>query len=220
MSNPLDIETIAFVWWDYRMSWLELLGTIFGFWAVWLSGKERALSWLIGILNVSLFFLLFYQMQLYSDMFLQIFFFVTNIYGYFLWTTKLDASQSVLPITDSSVRTNLWYAIILIVGTVVGGWIVKHLHQWLPVVFKLPSSFPYADTFVLTGSILAQILLTRKVIENWLLWILVDLVAVVIYFQKGALLLTIEFFLFMLIAIKGYISWREKLRLAPPNLPF
>lgn len=193
------------------MSWLELFGTLFGFWAVWLSGKERASSWLIGLCNVVLFFLLFYQLQLYSDMFLQLFFFVTNVYGYFLWTAKRSTDTLALPITRSSNGQKILYLIILLLGTIFGGWISQNLNYWFPAIFRLPSSFPYADTFVLTGSVLAQLLLTRKVIENWLLWIIVDVVAVVIYFQKGTLLLGIEFFLFFLIAIRGYLSWKKKL---------
>lgn len=209
--NIFDINFIAFEWQGYSMSWLELFGTLFGFWAVWLSGREKISSWLIGIVNVILFLILFYQMQLYSDMILQIFFFVTNIYGYITWSKKNDTQKYDLPISHISKYQGIIYIIILLLGSFFGGKFIAQLPQLLPSIFKLPTSFPYADTFVLIGSIIAQLLLTRKKIENWLLWIIVDIVACIIYFQKGAILLTIEFFVFIIIAFIGYINWLKKL---------
>lgn len=210
--NIFDIKYIAFEWQNYQMSWLELLGTIFGFWAVWLSGKEKISSWLLGIINVILFFLLFYQLQLYSDMLLQIFFFITNIYGYFAWSKKKENHSFELPITNISNRQLLLYSLIIVCGTIFGGKFIVMLPEILPSIFKLPSAFPFADTFVLFGSIIAQLLLTRKKIENWLLWILVDITACIIYYQKGAILLTLEFFIFIVIATFGYINWRNRMK--------
>ena len=112
--NIFDINFIAFEWQGYSMSWLELFGTLFGFWAVWLSGREKISSWLIGIVNVILFLILFYQLQLYSDMILQIFFFVTNIYGYITWSKKNDIQKYDLPISHFFKYQGILYIIILL----------------------------------------------------------------------------------------------------------
>src|SRR5688572_32962600 len=80
-----DIKNIFFIVLGYEMSYLEFFGTIAGAVAVWLSAKTNIWSWPIGLINVTLFFFLFYQVQLYPDMFLQLFFFVTNIVGWWRW---------------------------------------------------------------------------------------------------------------------------------------
>src|SRR3990170_8628991 len=80
-----DIQNILFEFLGYKMSYLEFFGTIAGAVAVWLSARANIWSWPIGIINVVLFFFLFYQVQLYPDMFLQVFFFVTNLLGWWRW---------------------------------------------------------------------------------------------------------------------------------------
>src|SRR5688500_11296213 len=84
--NFFDIDQIFFTIWGYEMSYLEFFGTIAGAIAVCLSAKANVWSWPIGLINVTLFFFLFYQVQLYPDMFLQVFFFITNIMGWWRWT--------------------------------------------------------------------------------------------------------------------------------------
>lgn len=89
-----DIENIFFTVLGYQMSYLEFFGTIAGAIAVWLSAKGNIWSWPIGILNVSLFFFLFYQVQLYPDMFLQIFFFITNLLGWWRWANPKPGEEN------------------------------------------------------------------------------------------------------------------------------
>src|SRR5688572_10097144 len=81
-----DIENIFFTAWNYPVSYLEFFGLISGIIAVLLSAFANVWSWPIGIINVTLSFFLFFQVQLYPDMFLQVFFFVTNVLGWWRWT--------------------------------------------------------------------------------------------------------------------------------------
>ena len=89
-----DIENIFFTVAGYQMSYLEFFGTIAGAIAVWLSAKANIWSWSIGVINVVLFFFLFYQVQLYPDMFLQVFFLITNLLGWWRWANPMPGEEN------------------------------------------------------------------------------------------------------------------------------
>ncbi len=213
--NLFDIQYIALSVWGYDMSWLELVGTLFGLVAVWLSGKENIWSWSLGIINVLLYGILFYQIQLYSDMFLQIYFFITNCIGWYSWLfppKRLENQEHQLKIRALS-KSNIIQILFLIAGmSIVLGWCMSRIHLWFPLYFPKPASFPYLDTIVLCGSMVAQWLLAKKIYQNWAIWIGVDILATIIYFYKGTYLLSIVFFIFLLIAIKGHLEWKQRLQ--------
>ncbi len=214
--NYLDINNIAFAWTNYQMSWLELWGTLFGLVAVVLTTRESIWSWGIGIVNVLLFFVLFYQIQLYSDMFLQVYFLITNLLGWYWWLhPKTDAEtneQQQLKVSMISIQQRIYVVLFVLVGTMVLGYWISNIHLWASVYFPKPASYPYADTLVMTLSLAAQYLMTKKKIENWLLWIACDILAAYLYFQKGVLLMSIEYFIFCLIAAFGFYEWKQSMQ--------
>src|SRR5512136_628797 len=85
LAEFFSIQTVAFTLWGYEMSWIELLGTIFGLWSVWLTAKQKVLCWPVGIVNIFFFMLVFYQVQLYSDVVEQLYYFATTAYGWWAW---------------------------------------------------------------------------------------------------------------------------------------
>lgn len=210
-----DHESIFFTLWGYPLSYLEFFGTLAGGVAVWLSARGHIWSWSIGIINVVLFYFLFYQVQLYPDMFLQVFFFITNLVGWWRWAhpkpgeenrrQELRASWMGLPRT-------VVMLLVTLVATTAFGYFASSLHELAPALFPLPSAFPYADSFVLTISIAATYLMVQKKVECWAAWILADVVATFLYFSKGILFVGIEYFVFCLIAAYGLWQWRREAR--------
>lgn len=194
------------------MSYLEFFGTLAGGLAVWLSANGNIWSWSIGIVNVVLFFFLFYQVQLYPDMFLQIFFFITNLIGWWRWAhpnvgeenRKNELRPSWMSISGLSKMI-----LLTLFGTISFGYVASGLHEMFPRIFYLPSAFPYMDSFVLAISIVATYLMVQKKVECWIAWILADVVATYLYFTKGILLVGIEYFVFCLIAAYGFWKWRR-----------
>lgn len=213
--NFFNINQTFFTVLDYPMSYLEFFGTLAGAVAVWLSARGNIWSWPIGIINVVLFSFLFYQVQLYPDMFLQIFFFITNLMGWWRWAhprTHEEDSKQELKISRMSAK---WTAMILlpgIAGTYAFGLLASKLHTFFPVLFSKPSAFPYADSFVTVMSIAATYLMVQKKVECWLLWIAVDLVATYLYFSKGILFVGIEYLVFCFLAAYGFLDWRRQYR--------
>lgn len=211
--NFFDQQSIFFTFLDYPMSYLEFFGTIAGAVAVWLSTRAHVWSWPIGIINVILLFFLFFQIQLYPDMFLQIFFFITNILGWWRWThPKLgeEDKKKELKISRMSMSVLGFTAIITIVGTIMSGLLAGNLHLWLPFIFSQKSAFPFADSFVTVLSILAQYWMLQKKVECWAMWIIADIVATYLYFMKEVKFLGLEYLAFCFIAAMGlYNWWRE-----------
>lgn len=208
-----DIESIFFEVWGYPMSYLEFFGTVAGGIAVWLAARANIWSWPIGLINVTLFFFLFFQVQLYPDMFLQVFFFVTNLMGWWRWAhpkpeeedKKHELRISFMPIKQLIVFSSLGAA-----GTIVMGAFASNLHEWFPIVFNQPSAFPYLDSFVTVMSIVATYLMIQKKVECWMIWIVVDVVATGLYFAKGIKFVGIEYLAFCFIAAFGLWKWMKE----------
>lgn len=207
-------QSIFFTVLGYPMSYLEFFGTMAGAIAVFLSAKANVWSWPLGIVNVVLFFFLFYQVQLYPDMVLQVFFFITNLVGWYRWLNPRQEEEDLNKQLKISRLTNkmwIFFALIGITGTVLFGQLAKNLNSLLPLVFSQPSAFPYADSFVTIMSIVATYLMVQKKVECWIVWIIVDAVACSLYFSKGILFVGIEYVAFCFIAAFGFYQWRKNL---------
>lgn len=210
-----DINKIFFELWGYRISYLEFFGTVAGFVAVWLASRANIWSWPLGLINVTLFFFLFYQVQLYPDMFLQVFFFITNLMGWWRWTHPKpfeEDRKKELRVSYMPVRNLVVFSLLGLAGTFVSSTMASRIHDWFPSIFPLPSAFPYADSFVLIMSIVATFLMIQKKIESWVIWIVVDIVATIMYFMKGIKFVGIEYLIFCFIAAYGLWNWIREYR--------
>lgn len=206
LKSWLDINYVVWQIGDYPLSLIELLGTLSGILSVYLATRGNILTWATGISNEIAFFILFYQVQLYSDMLLQVYFFVISAYGWVYWNKTKDTSK---PVATHQVSWPL-IGLILIAGTVGLGLLMQQIHILLPSFFPLAAEFPFADAFTTTASILATILLARKQIENWILWIAVDLISIVLYFYRDIWFISFEYVLFLVLATYGYFSWKKQ----------
>ncbi|MBM3177610.1 MAG: nicotinamide mononucleotide transporter [Bacteroidetes bacterium] len=195
------------------MSYVEFFGTVAGMIAVWISARGSVLSWPIGIINVVLLFFLFYQVQLYPDMLLQVYFLFTNLLGWWRWKnpqTWESNSKNELRESFLSDRERLLTVVLIVSGTIVLGAAASRLNLWFPFIFQQPGSFPIADSFVTITSILAQYWMVHKKADCWILWILADLVATVLYFMKDIKFLSLEYLIFCFIALFGFFQWRRQ----------
>jgi nicotinamide mononucleotide transporter len=205
--NLFEIRNIAFQIWDYPISYVELIGTLFGLFSVYFASRANILTWGTGIVNEVFLFILFFQVQLYADMFLQVYFFIVTLYGWYIWNAKTSENK----ISKTSFRNKTFLAVAIIIGTLISGFLFSNIHLYLPAYFKIQAAYPFPDSFIMVSSIIATILLAKKKIENWYLWIAVDLVCVVLYFKKGVYFLSLEYFIFLGIASYGFYHWKKQL---------
>ncbi len=210
-----NMDHILFNIGDYPVSMLELLGTLTGMACVILTAMEKVICWPVGIVNIVFFFIMFYQVHLYSDMVLQVIFLGFSIYGWWRWThphsPEEENKHQELKISRLSLKSLSLY--LLISGALVLAWgsMMTRVHIWLPSVFPDAAAFPYGDAFTTVMSVSASILLARKKIDAWVFWVIVDIVATIIYFKKGINLVAVEYIIFGLIATSGYFNWHREM---------
>ncbi|MBX2953719.1 MAG: nicotinamide riboside transporter PnuC [Leadbetterella sp.] len=213
MPDFFSLKNIFFTVFGYEMSHLEFWATLTGGLAVWLSARENVWSWVIGLFNVSLAFIMFHQSQLYPDMFLQVFFFATNIIGFWLWKFPKagKANQKMeLRITRLSTGNYLLFIVGVAVATLAFGFFAKNLHEILPDLFHLPSAFPYIDSFILVASVATTFLMMNKKVETWWMWLLIDIISCVLYYTKEIRLYSLLYLVFCFIATYGALDWTRK----------
>lgn len=215
MADIFSINTIFFTLWGYQMSYLEFFGTVFNLWCVWLAVKNKILTWPVGLVGIVLYVFLFYQIQLYSDLFEQFYFLIASFYGWWLWMYSGNRNEpdknKKLKISANSARTNIIYAAIILFGTVLTGYFMSHINIYFPKLFPLPASFPYLDAFTTVMSFAATILMAKKKLECWYLWVLVDIIGVGLYYTKGVKFIALEYLIFLILATSGYFKWiKEK----------
>ncbi|OYU97353.1 MAG: nicotinamide mononucleotide transporter [Bacteroidetes bacterium B1(2017)] len=204
----LKIETIAINLLGYPISYVELIATVFGVVSVYFASKENILTWATGLINEIFLFILFFQIQLYADMFLQLYFFIVTLYGWYTWKEGLGGFK----ISQLHLKTRISIGVGLFAGSLISGLFFANIHILLPQFFKIKAAFPYTDSVVLVLSIVATFMLAKKKIETWYLWIAIDIICMVLYFKKGVFFLSLEYFVFLWLAIYGYYQWRNKLK--------
>lgn len=208
-------ENVVLTLGDYRMSWIELLATLFNLIAVWLSAREKVSNWWIGLIGISLFMSLSYQVRLYADVFLQLFFFVSNCIGWYRWTHPVQQGNNgkmSLIVSELSHIMRVLMLISVLTGTLLLGLFFVKVHLFLPDYFPQPAAFPFADSLIMAGSILAQLLLINKKIESWLLWILVNCTAIFVYAQREIYLTSLLYAMFLIISVKGLREWQLSIK--------
>ena len=187
MQHWLDKDSVFIIILNYPLSYLEFAGWLSGIVAVALSSMANVWSWPIGIVNVILSFFLFYQVQLYPDMFLQLFFFITNLMGWWRWThPRKDEQDTKLKLKVSRTQPIGLLILLFLTFTLSGilGWLASDLHHLVPSVFSKPSASPYLDSLVMVLSVVATYLMVQKKVECWAIWIAADVIATYLYFVR------------------------------------
>ncbi len=203
-STVWDAKQPLFFLGDYAVSFIELLGTITGLCSVYFGTKNHNAVWYFGFVNVVCFGVIFFQIALYSDMLLQIFYFFATAYGLWLWVQKSVSKENEISRLSSEEYKN-W---VLLFSSIF--FLFYLFSKTLPPLLSIsPASFLHFDAVLSSASVIATLLMAKRKIETWLLWIVIDFVSIGLYVQKGVHLIAIEYALFGLLAIIGFYSWRK-----------
>ncbi len=211
----LNVNTTFFTIFNYPMSYIEFFGTLFNLACVWLVMRKNILNWPIGIIGVILFGILFYQLNLYADLFEQGYYFITGFIGWYAWytskKTRVDTEEKIT-VTRNSLKQNIGWLAGITVFTLIGTWAMMNISTWLPTLFPVPASLPLLDVWTTVMSFAAQILLIQKRLENWVLWIVVDIIAIGLYWYKGVPFVAMLYAVFLVLATSGLITWYKALK--------
>lgn len=192
------------------MSTLELFAALVGAVSVYLSVRQNIWSWPTALINVALYFLLFYKVGLFSDMGLQVVYFALSLYGWYEWLYGGEG-RTELRVTRTGWRLGLLLAAIAAVGSALLGVFLHH---------ETDAALPFMDSFLSSTSLVAQWMMTRKLLENWLIWIGVDVLYVGMFIFKDLYLTAGLYAVFLALAVKGWLDWRRSMRETPaPSAP-
>jgi nicotinamide mononucleotide transporter len=189
------------VGWPAEVSPLELFAAIVGAVSVWLSVRQNILSWPTAIVNVVLYAIVFYQAKLYADMGLQVIYAILSVYGWYEWLYGGEG-RTELHVTRTSPRLAALLAGISLAGAAVLGTLLRHTTD---------AALPYMDSFLSSTSLVAQWMMTRKKLENWLVWIGLDILYVGMFIFKGLYLTAGLYAVFLALAVRGYVDWRRSM---------
>jgi nicotinamide mononucleotide transporter len=179
------------------MNWLEAAAVVFGLLCVWFTIRQNIWCWPTGLVQVTLYIYIFYEVKLYSDLILQVIYVILQIYGWHNWLHggkdhgKLEVSRL------STLRMILWM-FVSIVGMSSWGWFMATYTD---------AALPFWDSFIASASLIAQWLMTRKKLESWIFWISVDVVAIGVYLYKYLYMTAGLYTVFLIMAIAGLFEW-------------
>jgi nicotinamide mononucleotide transporter len=185
---------------------LEPLAVAFGIISVYLSTREHIWSWPTALVNVGLYFVIFYRTKLYADMGLQLVYFVLSLYGWYEWLYG-GANRTVLRVTRLTRALGVRLVLIVVASTLLFGHVLRRYTD---------DTLPYSDAATTSVSLAAQFMMTRKILENWLLWAAVDIVYIGMYLFKSLRLTAGLYAVFLVLAIMGHFTWLKSYR-TPSN---
>lgn len=192
-----------------NMSTLEAMGLIFGLLCVYFLIKENILTWPCGIIYVLLSFVVFWQSQLYGDFLLHIIFLILNIYGWYTWVNSKGQNDEGLVVTKNSTKENILQLSITAIGILLFAQLLIHIPSWINGM--APAALPYWDSTTSVLSVTAIWLTTIKKIDNWYYWFVVNILAVGIYYHKELYFYSLLYFIYIFLAVAGYLAWRKSM---------
>lgn len=193
-------EAISWVGENY----FELIASGIGFVAIFLQIKQNVWYWLVSIIMVSMYVYIYIDAKLYADMSLQVYYLVISFYGWYMWLfgNKTNLKHSELHVSQVSKKL-IWVLVFL-------GIFLFFIIVWVLMTYT-NSDLPYWDSFTTALSFVATWMLARKILENWLIWIIVDAVSVGIYIYKDLYPTAVLFLFLTILAFVGYIQWKKDL---------
>lgn len=183
------------------MSPLELVAAVVGALSVYLSVRQNIWSWPTAIVNVVLYTLVFYDAKLYADMGLQVIYAALSIYGWYEWLHGGE-NKTELHVSRTGSRLGVILTFIALAGAGALGVLLRGATD---------AALPFMDSFLSSTSLVAQWMMTKKKLENWLVWIAVDVLYVGMFIFKHLYLTAGLYAVFLVLAVRGYIDWRRSM---------
>jgi nicotinamide mononucleotide transporter len=178
----------------------EAAAALLGLAYLLLAVRRNLLCWLYAFASTSIYLVLFARAALYMQSVLQVFYLVMAVYGFLDWRKGRTAEGEVV-IRSWTPAWHATVAVAVIAASAVNGWMLSHYTD---------AAAPYLDSFVTWGSVVTTWMVARRVIENWLYWVVVDGVAAWLYFTQGLLVTTLLFLIYLGVVIHGYFVWRRE----------
>jgi nicotinamide mononucleotide transporter len=182
---------------------LEIVAVFFGFLSVWFSKENNILVFPTGMISTVIFVYLLLKWELLGDMMINAYYFIMSVYGWYIWTKKDDDKQ-VTPIARTTFNEKKTSIAIFLVTLLFVYLVYKSFGKWTSWV-------AYVDTVTTALFFVGMWLMARRKLENWIFWIIGDIISVPLYFYKGFTFTSFQYLIFTFIAIFGYLAWKKNI---------
>lgn len=183
---------------------LEIVAVIFGFLSVWYSKKNNILVFPTGMINTSIFVYLLLKWGLLGDMMINGYYFIMSVYGWWIWTRKVD-DDHVTPISYATKKEHTLSVAIFVLTILFVTAVYTVFDKW-------DAWTAYVDTVTTGIFFVGMWLMARRKIENWIYWIVGDIISIPLYFYKGFTFTSFQYLVFTFIAISGYLEWKRLIK--------
>ncbi|WP_300023794.1 nicotinamide riboside transporter PnuC [uncultured Maribacter sp.] len=182
---------------------LEIVAVVFGLLSVWFSKQNKILVYPTGLISTSIFVYLLLKWGLLGDMMINAYYFIMSLYGWYIWTRKVDAEHytPIRRVTKKENRTSVF----IFIGTVI---FVFTVYQFFD---KWNSWTAYVDTITTAIFFVGMWLMAKRKVENWIYWIIGDLISIPLYFYKGFTFTSFQYLIFTILAFYGYNAWKKNI---------
>ena len=181
---------------------LEITAVVFGFLSVWYAKKNHIWVFPTGLISTSIFVYLLWKWALLGDMMINAYYFIMSIYGWYVWTRKIN--DQATPISQTNAKEKRTSVLIFIVTLVFVYVVYQSAGKWTTWT-------AYVDTVTTAIFFVGMWLMARRKIENWIFWIVGDIISVPLYFYKGLTFTSLQYLIFTVIAIYGFLAWKHVL---------
>ncbi len=182
---------------------MEISAVLFGFASVWYSKENNILVFPTGLISTSIFVYLLFKFELLGDMIINGYYFIMSLYGWYIWTRKVDA-ENVTPISRITKSEQIIVVVIFASTLVLVYEVYQYFDMWTNWV-------AYVDTLTTALFFVGMWLMAKRKIENWYFWIIADIISVPLYLYKGLTFTSIQYFGFTILAIFGFLAWKKNL---------
>jgi len=196
----------------------ELLAVISSLLYVVLAAKENIWCWPAALVSTIIYTVIFYDVYLWMDALLQVYYLAMAVFGWYCWRKVLSpntgknndsATKVVQAIQTWPLLFHAKIIVLLTACSLAIGWLMDHY---------TPTDFPYLDSATTVFAVFATYMVAKKVLENWLYWIVIDLVSIYLYLEKDLQPTAVLFGLYVVMAIVGYVMWYRKYQVTISNL--
>mgnify|MGYP002653590442 FL=1 len=184
----------------YQTTWLEALAVFFGLLSVWYSKQENILVYPTGIVSVLIYVYLCFEYKLYADMGINAYYFIMSVYGWYNWVNTRDDSRTQIPVSWNSRSENHLSILFLVCSFLLIRWVL---------ISYTDSDVPNWDATTTSFALVGMWLMAKKKVENWIAWIITDIISVPLYLYKGLPFTAIQFLIFTGLAFWGYFAWKK-----------
>ena len=199
---------------DWLQSWFsaqsmspwEAVAVIFAITYLLLAVKENIFCWLFALLSTAIYTVLFWDVSLLMESALNVYYMAMAVYGWQQWTrggSNDDGKPHALDVQSMTTRQHVLVITAIAVLTAASGYLLGEHSS---------AVWPYVDSFTTWASVITTYLVTRKYLQNWLYWIVIDTVSIPLYIDRGLHLTALLFVAYVIIAVIGYIKWRDHFR--------